>query len=137
MKKLKALFKGKKGISLVEVVIAMAAISIITAAAISLTLASISSDAKYNSRAEALTACENASECVRYADTKNELSGVLSMVSFGEPTKVEDATNTYQYTYTTGEYTVTVTVSVTAENEENIVSCTISLNNEEIYKIVK
>lgn len=131
MKKLKALFKGKKGISLVEVVIAMAAISIITAAAISLTLASISSDAKYNSRAEALTACENASECVRYASTKDELLTVLSKVGF---TTDENSEN-YTYTYTSGEYTVTVTV--TLSDGTKIASCIISLNDEEIYKIIK
>lgn len=129
MKKLKALFKGKKGISLVEVVIAMAAISIITAAAISLTLASISSDAKYNSRAEALTACENASECVRYASNITELGEVFQKVGF---TKDETTEN---YTYTSGEYTVTVTVTV--ENETDIGSCTISLDGEKIYEIVK
>lgn len=128
MKTIKAMLRKRRGISMAEVVIAMAAISIITAAAIALVMASISSDIKYNDRADALAACENASECVRYASDTAELSEALTKVHF-----VAEGTDTY--TYTAGEYTVTVTVETTAE--PNTTTYVIKMDGEEIYRIIK
>lgn len=128
MKTIKAMLRKRRGISMAEVVIAMAAISIITAAAIALVMASISSDIKYNDRADALAACENASECVRYASNTAELSAALTEVNF-----VAEGTDTY--TYTAGEYTVTVTV--TEAGPTTPAYYVIKMDGEEIYKIIK
>ena len=58
MKKLlKRLVRDRKGISMTEVVVAMALVVIVTGAAISVLIASIQFDVKYKAQTHALNAC--------------------------------------------------------------------------------
>lgn len=72
----------RKGIGLTEVVVAIAVVVIVTAAAISVLVASVQFDAKYNNRTRALNACESAAQCVRFADTESELAVYLARLGF-------------------------------------------------------
>ena len=64
---LKRLLRDRKGISLTEVVIAMAVVLTITGSAITLVISSIEADAGFRAKYKALTACENAADCLRFS----------------------------------------------------------------------
>ena len=70
---LKRLLRDRKGVSITEIVVAMAVVLMITGAAISVVLASAKADATYNNKYRALTACENAAECIRYSQGNESL----------------------------------------------------------------
>lgn len=82
MKKLSKLLRDRRGISMTEVVVAMAVVVIVTGAAISLLIASIRFDAKYRAQTEALNACESAVSCVRFADDAEDLEEYLKKLGF-------------------------------------------------------
>lgn len=84
MKKLLRKLRNRKGITMTEVIIAMAVVTIITGAAISVVVASVQFDAKYQSETYALNACESAVNCVRFADTPEELADLLNKLPFEE-----------------------------------------------------
>lgn len=73
MKLIRKLLRDRKGISLTEVVIAMAAVLMVTGAAISVLISSNQADIAFRDKYRGLTGCENAVECLRFA-TDNELS---------------------------------------------------------------
>ena len=77
MKKLFRKLQDRKGITMTEVIVAMAVVIIVTGAAISVVTASVKFDAKYNAETYALNACESAVNCVRFADTVEELDALL------------------------------------------------------------
>lgn len=64
---LKRLLRDRKGISLTEVVIAMAVVLTVTGSAITLVISSIKADAGFRAKYQALTACENAADCLRFS----------------------------------------------------------------------
>ena len=72
----------RKGIGLTEVIVAIAVVVIVTAAAISVLVASVQFDAKYNNQTRALNACESAAQCVRFADDEEELAAYLARLGF-------------------------------------------------------
>ena len=76
---IKRLLRDRKGISLTEVVVAMAMVLMVTGAAISIVAASARADVSYRYKYEALTACENAADCLRYANGDNT-DGLLGTV---------------------------------------------------------
>lgn len=127
MKLMTKLLRDRRGISMTEVVIAMAMVVIVTGAAISVLIASVKSDAKYLAKSNALTGCENAVECVRFAEDIDTLDEALEKVGF-----VTDEDN--EYTYKSGESTVKVTVQTT---DNKLESCVVFYNDEEIYTINK
>lgn len=84
MKKLLKKLCDRKGITMTEVVVAMTVVIIITGAAISVVTASVQFDAKYQKETYALNACESAVNCVRFADTPEELADLLNKLAFKE-----------------------------------------------------
>lgn len=77
MKKILDTLRSRKGITMTEVIVAMAMVLIVSGAAISLLVASVQFDAKYESQTQALNAAESAVECVRFADEVSELESYL------------------------------------------------------------
>lgn len=69
--------RSRKGLSLVEVMVALAVIAIISAAALSLVVSSSRLDAKSVKTAKVMMAAENALECFRYADNTEEFKNLL------------------------------------------------------------
>lgn len=82
MKKLLKTIRSRKGISIIEVVVAMAIVMIVSAAALSLMVTSVEFDRKYDAQTQAMNACESAVECIRFANTADELDGYLSRLGF-------------------------------------------------------
>ena len=82
MKKLFETLRSRKGITMTEVIVAMAMVLIVSGAAISLLVASVQFDAKYNSQTQALNACESAVEAIRFAGNESDLNGYLARLGF-------------------------------------------------------
>lgn len=82
MKRLFRKLKDRKGISMTEVLIAMAVVTIVTGAAISLIVASVRFDHKYNAQTRALNACESAAQCLRFAEEDAALEEYLAHLGF-------------------------------------------------------
>jgi len=135
MKKLfKKLLRDRKGISIAEVMVAMAMVLIITGAAIAVVTASIQSDAKFIAKYDTLTACENAVECVRYSTDISVLETALTQTGLGFVISEDDkydGDNQYTFTYESGNDTVTVTVTYDAESDFE--KCVVNYNDETIY----
>ena len=74
--------RSRKGITMTEVIVAMAMVLIVSGAAISLLVASVQFDAKYNSQTQAITGCESAVEAIRFADSADEYVGYLKRLGF-------------------------------------------------------
>lgn len=133
MKKLfRKLLRDRKGISMTEVVVAMALVVIVTGAAISVLVASAQFDAKYRAQTQVLNACENAAECIRFAETPDMLAELLKEAGF-EPIE-EEETQKFPYTFERGGATVTVEHST---RETNIDRYVVIFDGEEIYEIEK
>ena len=80
---LKRLFRDRKGISLTEVIVAMTLVVIVTGAAITVVISSAQADVAYRFKYRALTACENAVDCLRYSQgDEKELQNALSVLGF-------------------------------------------------------
>ena len=69
--------RSRRGISLVEVVVALAVITIISAAALSLVISSARVDANSLRSTQVMMAAENALECYRFAESKEEFAALL------------------------------------------------------------
>lgn len=74
--------RSRKGLSLVEVMVALAVIAIISAAALSLVVSSSRLDAKSVKTAKVMMAAENALECFRYFDYVKEADGTSNSGEF-------------------------------------------------------
>lgn len=114
---IKRLLRDRKGISLTEVVVAMTIVFLITGAAISVVISSIKADAAFGNKYRALTACENAAECLRF--------------SKGAPTeelmeKIDFKQNGDDYIFKSVDQEVTVTI-----NDENYY--VVKYNGKTIY----
>ena len=117
---IKRLLRDRKGVSLTEVVVSMTIVLMITGAAISVMLASSKADAAFRKKYQALTACENAAECLRFSQgDEDDLKGALEKVGF-------DTTGT-EYTYPAGDNNI---VKVYYENNRYVVM----YNAEIIYE---
>ena len=69
--------RSRRGISLVEVVVALTVITIISAAALSLVISSARVDANSLRSTQVMMAAENALECYRFAESKEEFAALL------------------------------------------------------------
>lgn len=69
--------RSKKGMSLVEVVVALTVITIISAAALSLVISSARVDANSLSSTQIMMAAENALECFRFAQNDEDFTTLL------------------------------------------------------------
>ena len=74
--------RSRKGITMTEVIVAMAMVLIVSGAAISLLVASVQFDAKYNSQTQAITGCESAVEAIRFADSADKYVEYLKILGF-------------------------------------------------------
>ena len=92
---------SRRGISLVEVVVALAVITIISAAALSLVISSARVDANSLRSTQVMIAAENSLECYRFAGSDEEFAALLEKT--GDYKKVDDA-----YVLTEKAYVITV-----------------------------
>lgn len=93
--------RSRRGISLVEVVVALAVITIISAAALSLVISSARVDANSLRSTQITIAAENSLECYRFAESEEEFAELLEKT--GDYKKVDDA-----YVLTEKAYVITV-----------------------------
>ena len=136
MKKLlKKLLRDRRGISMTEVVVAMALVVIVTGAAISVLIASIQFDAKYKAQTHAQNACESAVECIRFADGKEKLHELLSQkVGFVQLKEDKEEGNDITYFFDAGKASAEVVITYVDGSEGNyIAKYVVRLNDEEIY----
>jgi len=101
----KALLKllgNRKGISMTEVIVAMAVLVMVSGAAITVLIASVKADTAYQNKYAVLSGCENAAECLCFADG-NEilLKEALEKAGFAQ-------TDGTEFTLEKGNETVTV-----------------------------
>ena len=82
MKKLLKTLRSRKGISIIEVVVAMAMVLIVSASALSLMVTSAEFDRKYDAQTQAMNVCESAVECIRFAKSAEDLDGYLARLGF-------------------------------------------------------
>lgn len=101
----KALLKllgNRKGISMTEVIVAMAVLVMVSGAAITVLIASVKADTAYQNKYAVLSGCENAAECLRFADgNENLLKEALEKAGFAQTDETE-------FTLEKGNETVTV-----------------------------
>ena len=69
--------RSRRGISLVEVVVALTVIAIISSAALSLVISSARVDANSLRSTQVMMAAENVLECYRFAESKEEFAALL------------------------------------------------------------
>ena len=69
--------RSRRGISLVEVIVALAVITIISTAALSLVISSARVDANSLRSTRVMIAAENALECYRFSDSEDEFVELL------------------------------------------------------------
>lgn len=93
--------RSRRGISLVEVVVALTVITIISAAALSLVISSARVDANSLRSTQVMMAAENVLECYRFAESEEEFAALLEKT--GDYKKVDDA-----YVLTEKAYGITV-----------------------------
>ena len=104
MQSRKHLLRNRRGFSLVEAVVAMAIVVIVTGAALTLIISSTRADVALRDQYRALTACENAEDCIRFAKGDADLlDDALTEAGF---VKIPEGS----YTLTFGEHTVSVTL---------------------------
>lgn len=124
MKLFAKLLRSRRGISLTEVVVAMTAVVIITGAAVSVLVFSSMADVKFGAKTLALAECENAVECLRFADgNESTLESLLKKVDF------VNENGDFVWKYGKSE-TVTVSVETDGENKHYVVK----YNDEIIYE---
>lgn len=123
--------RSRKGLSLVEVMVALAVIAIISAAALSLVVSSSRLDAKSVKTAKVMMAAENALECFRYANNTKELSDLLNETGtfyISPDGKLVTSANGYVIHITVDETYNKLTFIAYETNDEG------KKTNEEIYK---
>lgn len=117
--------RNRRGMSLLEVVIALTVITIISASALSLVLSSAKSDAKALRTTQVIIAADNALECFKFADNEDEFKTLITKT--GEYVSAGDGS----YVLTEEAYTVTVTYSA-----ESVQFKAVDNDNEVIYEYV-
>ncbi len=117
------LIKNRKGVSMTEVIVAMAVLVMVSGAAITVLIASVKADTAFENKYAVLSGCENAAECLRFADGEKDLLKVaLEKAGFVQTDETE-------FTLEKGNETVTV-----LENNE---SYAVVYNGEVIYTYYK
>lgn len=93
--------RSRRGISLVEVIVALAVIAIISTAALSLVISSSKVDANSLRSTQVMMAAENSLECYRFAENEEKFAELLG--NTGDYKKVDNA-----YVLTEKAYVVTI-----------------------------
>jgi prepilin-type N-terminal cleavage/methylation domain-containing protein len=114
--------RSRRGISLVEVVVALAVITIISAAALSLVISSARVDANSLRSTQVMIAAENSLECYRFAKSEEKFAELLEKT--GDYKKVDGA-----YVLTEKAYVITVNYTDT-----KLTFSATDSDGEEIYK---
>ena len=131
--------KAKRGYSLVEVVVAMAVITTVTMTALSIMLFSISSRKTASDKAMAQNFAENAWECFKASESREEFVSCLVFaedVSLADGEEDAEGRTVYRYEFEECRYTATIkiqysdtarstfSVDVTDDDGDEIVSFT-------------
>ena len=113
--------RSRSGISLVEVIVALAVITIISTAALSLVISSARVDANSLRSTRVMIAAENALECYRFSDSEDEFVALLR--------------KTGDYIEADGSYVLTESsYAITVEYEDDSLRFTaIDSDGKEIY----
>lgn len=111
LRNLRKLLTDRRGISMAEVVVALTVVVMVTAAAISVVIASIRYEAKYVNETTALSYCESAVECVRFADSDETLGKMLEKLD-------DEFQETESGIYMLEKEGFTVTVEADFDNDE-------------------
>ena len=93
--------RSRRGISLVEVIVALAVIAIISTAALSLVISSSKVDANSLRSTQVMMAAENSLECYRFAENEEKFAELLG--NTGDYKKADDS-----YVLTESSYAITV-----------------------------
>lgn len=100
---------SKKGVSVVEAVIAMALISIVASASFTAITASIRTNARAVMRFKSISIVGDCLECFKYSDTPEEFEKSLEFA--GMVKDVDYSFLNFQYIFNQGEYRVVVTIN--------------------------
>ncbi len=123
MKKFLKKLRDRKGITMTEVIVAMAVVILVTGSAISLLMSSVQFDTKYNAQTNALNACESAVHCVRFTKDPAKLDTYLKLLGFEE----QPSPGTERIYALPGSDTAVV-VRITADG------CSVTFDNDVIYE---
>ena len=123
MKKFLKKLRDRKGITMTEVIVAMAVVILVTGSAISLLMSSVQFDTKYNAQTNALNACESAVHCVRFTKDPAKLDTYLKLLGFEE----QPSPGTERIYALPGSDTAVV-VRITADG------CFVTFDNDVIYE---
>ncbi len=119
----------RRGISLLETVIALAVISIISAATVTLIVSSTKAEKKIFDDMHITNAAENAVECFRYADDSTELYTLLQQCDADYTVSAENA---QCFILTKDAYILTVWADFTGNTVEIYAT---DEGGEEIYRL--
>ena len=130
---MKKLFKlennrRRRGISLVETVVALTIITIISAATVGLTLSSVRTETKAWDETVIYSHAESSVECFRYAEGQGGLAPMGTLLGRLDSGYVQDG-NTY--VLEKSNYTITVTADLTANR---LTFSALSSDGEVIYE---
>lgn len=123
------LLTSRRGLSIAEVMISLALITIISTAAISIAVASLQFEAKYRSEVTALRDCESIAACVRYAESAETLTPLLETLAFEDISSVQDGV---EYTYTLRKPNCTITLTVNFDDRQYTITA-VDQNGVPIY----
>lgn len=127
---------------MVEVVVSLTMIVMITAAAISVAVASVQFETKYLNEVTALRNCESIAACVRYAESSDTLTLLLQELGFveddGERTAgmntytivVDQDNELHTFTLVQGSYRIILNVNFTTDEYD---ISAVNENGDEIY----
>ncbi len=131
--------KSKSGFSMMEVVIALAVITVVTLASLTTIMASISARVKIVNRSEAQNFAQNVWECFKVSDSVDSFE---ENVKFAEGVDLNDLDTENEkigvYNYNVGnQFTVSITVDFTTSSIDNDKTVNIKIDvidnkNEEI-----
>lgn len=103
---------SKKGVSVVEAVIAMALISIVASASFTAITASIRTNARAVMRFKSISIVGDCLECFKYSDTPEEFEKSLEFAGMVKDVDYSFLNfNAYLYIFNQGEYQVVVTIN--------------------------
>jgi hypothetical protein len=107
---------SKKGVSVVEAVIAMALISIVASASFTAITASIRTNARAVMRFKSISIVGDCLECFKYSDTPEEFEKSLEFAGMVKDVDYSFlnfpvGSNAYLYIFNQGEYQVVVTIN--------------------------
>ena len=121
MRAFQRLIRSRRGISMVETIVAMALVLVVTGAAMSVFISSATADVKFRDKTAALSACDSAADCVRFADGDSViLAEALEKIGFKEYVEASE------WRFVSGDETVLVRL----DNDK----CVVKYDDKIIYE---